>query len=212
SVRLVLTPERVVVAETRRTLTALGLQGIRVDGVIANRLVPKSRLGAGVAARWMRTRRAEQEAVLADVRAAGDEPLRTVEHRACEPVGLPALLQLADALYGGCDPLAAGNPDLPPLLSVTGGGRGARSEYQLRITVPLQPDADLDLARVADDLAITIDGRRRLVALPAVLRRCVVTGAESDEGGLVVRFRPKAEADTDTDATAKASDQGKVAR
>ena len=33
--------ERLVAAETRRTMTALALHGLRVDGVIANRLVPR---------------------------------------------------------------------------------------------------------------------------------------------------------------------------
>ena len=41
SVRLVLTPEAVVLAEARRTLTALSLQGFVVDGVVANRLIPE---------------------------------------------------------------------------------------------------------------------------------------------------------------------------
>src|SRR5690348_13604659 len=40
SVRLVLTPEAVVVAEARRSLTTLSLYGYRVDGVIANRVFP----------------------------------------------------------------------------------------------------------------------------------------------------------------------------
>src|SRR3954452_13437468 len=40
SVRLVLTPETVVVAEARRSLTTLSLYGYRVDGVIANRVFP----------------------------------------------------------------------------------------------------------------------------------------------------------------------------
>lgn len=40
SVRLVLTPEAVVVAEARRTLTSLSLYGYRVDAVIANRVFP----------------------------------------------------------------------------------------------------------------------------------------------------------------------------
>src|SRR3954469_20773513 len=40
SVRLVLTPEAVVVAEARRTLTSLSLSGYRVDGVVANRVFP----------------------------------------------------------------------------------------------------------------------------------------------------------------------------
>ena len=40
SVRLVLTPEAVVVAEARRTLTTLALHGYAVDSVIANRVFP----------------------------------------------------------------------------------------------------------------------------------------------------------------------------
>lgn len=40
SVRVVLTPEAVVVAEARRSLTMLSLFGYRVDGVIANRVFP----------------------------------------------------------------------------------------------------------------------------------------------------------------------------
>ena len=40
SVRLVLTPEQVVVAEARRSLTTLSLYGYLVDGVVANRVFP----------------------------------------------------------------------------------------------------------------------------------------------------------------------------
>ncbi|HEX5512216.1 MAG TPA: ArsA family ATPase, partial [Actinomycetales bacterium] len=40
SARVVLTPEQVVVAEARRTVTALTLHGYAVDAVIANRVVP----------------------------------------------------------------------------------------------------------------------------------------------------------------------------
>ena len=43
TVRLVLTPETVVVAEARRSLTTLSLYGYRVDGVIANRVFPEGR-------------------------------------------------------------------------------------------------------------------------------------------------------------------------
>ncbi|GDY30374.1 ArsA family ATPase [Gandjariella thermophila] len=200
SVRLVLTPERVVVAETRRTLTALALQGVRVDGVVANRLVPSAGSARGATAAWLRTRRAEQDAVLADLRgSAGTSaldglPVRTVEHRAAEPIGVPALLELAAELYAEADPLddGGGEPGRP-LLSVSGGGRGLDAEYELRIALPLSDDADLDLARVDDELAITVDGRRRLVALPSALRRCVVIGAEVDDAGLAVRLRPDPE-------------------
>ncbi|MEU4447482.1 ArsA family ATPase [Actinosynnema sp. NPDC050801] len=183
SVRLVLTPERVVAAETRRTVTALALQGIRVDGVVANRVVPDPGADSGAAAAWLRTRRAEQDAVLADLADLGS--VRAVEHRAAEPVGTTALLDLADSLYQGRDPLDGESGD-GQLLEVE---RTGEREYTLRIALPVG-DSSLDLARVGDDLAVTVDGRRRLVALPSLLKRCLVTGAELDDTGLAVRFAP----------------------
>lgn len=191
SVRLVLTPEAVVAAETRRTLTALALQEIRVDGLVANRVVPHPGAARGAAANWMRTRRAEQESVLDGLRAATDLPVRTVEHRATEPVGVPALVEVGAELYEGTDPLAGA--ERAPAMEVTGGGRTMDSEYALRIALPLHLDAELDLARVGDELAVTVDGRRRLVALPAVLRRCMVTGAVAGDDGVTVAFRPDPE-------------------
>lgn len=187
SVRLVLTPERVVVAETTRTLTALALQGIRVDGVIANRLVPKAGLGFGPAATWMRTRRAEQDAVLAEVRDNTELEVRTAEHRAAEPVGVAALHEVGEGLYGHTDPLAERDAPAPPLLSVHGGGK----EYQLHIAIPLAEDAHLELARIGNDLAVTVDGRRRVISLPSVLRRTEVSSAEVDDDGIVVRMRAR---------------------
>lgn len=191
SVRLVLTPERVVAAETRRTLTALALQGIRVDSVIANRLVPSPGAARGAAATWLRTRRHEQDAVLAELTGIGE--IRTVDHRASEPVGVPALLEVAGQLYGDTDPLPVAEPapgGSGSLLEVSGSGRGLDARYSLRIALPLADDTELDLARVGDDLALTVDGRRRLVALPSLLRRCIVTGAEMDSAGVTVGFRP----------------------
>ena len=198
SVRLVLTPERVVAAETRRTLTALAVQGVAVDGLVVNRLVPEpTATDTGQAAAWLRTRRAEQDEVVAELRAAADlvglpgPAVRVVGHLAAEPVGLPALLAVADQLYP-----SAALPDAVPVagagpsVQVTGTGSREDADYALRLALPLLGDAEVDLARVGDELAVTVEGRRTLVALPAALRRCQVTGAEVDETGLVVRFRP----------------------
>jgi arsenite-transporting ATPase len=186
TVRLVTTPERVVVAETMRTLTALAVQGIRVDGVIANRLVPVFGARRGAAATWLHTRRDEQQAVLAGVLSAVDAPVLTVPHLASEPIGVPALRELASALYDSADPLDCPAADAVPLLTVS----GAEGRYQLRIALPSIGAAEIDLARVGDELALTVDGRRRLILLPSMLRRCEVTGADADDSGLLVHFRP----------------------
>ncbi|GAB1514266.1 ArsA family ATPase [Actinophytocola sp. KF-1] len=184
SVRLVLTPERLVVAETRRTLAALALRGIRVDALIANRLVPPAKRWQGPAASWLRTRRREQDAVLSELDSSTTLPVRRVEHRAAEPVGVAALSALADDLYGVDDPLAATAPYAAPLLSIETVDGG----YELTVALPLTDGSDVDLARVGDDLAITVDGVRRLVALPVLLRRHTVTDAVTRPSGLVLRF------------------------
>lgn len=184
-VRLVLTPERVVVAEARRTLSALALRGIRVDGLIVNRLMPVARGWRGVAASWLRARRGQQDMVLAELAASGFAGFARVEHRAIEPVGLPALLEIAEELYGDGDPLlGAGGDQASPLLELSEVDGG----YRLRVSLPLGRDTGVELARVDDDLSITVDGFRRLVALPERLRAYRVTGAESGPGGLVVSF------------------------
>lgn len=184
SVRLVLTPERLVVAETRRTLAALALRGIRVDALIANRLVPPAKKWHGPAANWLRTRRAEQDAVLSELDSSTTLPVRRVVHRAAEPVGVTALSALADDLYGTEDPLATTGPYTAPLLSINAFDGG----YELTVALPLTDSSDVDLARVGDDLAITVDGVRRLVALPVLLRRHTVTDAVTGPSGLVLRF------------------------
>jgi arsenite/tail-anchored protein-transporting ATPase len=194
-IRLVLTPERMVAAETRRTLTALALHGLRVDGLVANRLVPAPPPDAtGAAADWLRQRAAEQAAVLAELDAAGT-PVRTVGYRAAEPTGVAALLELAADLWGGDDAAAdpASDP-VGPLLRVrrtAGDGRALDSAFELVLRLPGAGAGALDLSRIGDDeLAVTAAGVRRVIALPAALRRCTVTGARLDGDELCVGFRP----------------------
>jgi arsenite-transporting ATPase len=194
-IRLVLTPERVVAAETRRTLTALALHGLRVDGLVANRLVPAPPTGAaGTAAEWLRGRAAEQAAVLSELDGTG-VPLRTVGYRAAEPTGVAALLELAGDLWGDEDPADDPGPaPAAPLVRVrrtAGDGRSVASTFELALHLPGVATGALDLARIGDDeLAVTVAGARRLVALPAALRRCTVVGARLDGDDLRVAFRP----------------------
>jgi arsenite-transporting ATPase len=193
SIRLVLTPERVVVAETRRTLTALALHGLRVDGLVANRVLPEAPASLrGPAGRWLRERHAEQQAVLAELDAL-PAPLRVAEHAAAEPTGLPALRELARSLYGGADPAAAVRDAPPPLLQVrrtAGSGTSPDSAFELVLALPGAAQGQLDITRIDDDLAVTAGGTRRVIALPSVLRRCTATGAQLDGDDLRVAFVP----------------------
>jgi arsenite-transporting ATPase len=180
TVRLVLTPETVVVAEARRSLTTLSLYGYRVDGVIANRVFPE---GDGDEWRqgWVRA----QQAVLAEVRQSFvDLPIWLSGYRADEPMGVDLLADFAEAAYDGSDPLAVPDSSEGPL-TITRTSTGA----VLRIALPFAERQDVDLARHGDELVVTVGSYRRLLSLPAALSRQAVAAARVEDGALQVRFR-----------------------
>ena len=180
SVRLVLTPEAVVVAEARRTLTSLSLFGYRVDGVIANRVFP-----AGGADDWRARWVAAQSAQLADVEVSfAPLPVMQVAYQAAEPVGSEALADLAEAVYGTIDPFAP-PPEQGPMTVERSG-----SEFVLSFLLPFADRSDLGLARTGDELVLTVGAYRRVLSLPSALRRCTVVGAALRSGRLRIRFEP----------------------
>ncbi|WP_427894654.1 ArsA family ATPase [Kribbella sp. GL6] len=185
SVRLVLTPEAVVVAEARRSLTRLSLYGYRVDGVVANRVFP-----AAGADTWRRQWVAAQRGILEEV-ADSFRPLPIWEspYRVCEPVGVEELAAFAVEMYGGDDPFSRATDDTSLWVDrhIDTDGR----TYTLTMPLPLASADELELARHGDELIITVGSYRRVLPLPAALARGVVAGARLDEGRLQVRFAPK---------------------
>ncbi|MGN6611578.1 MAG: ArsA family ATPase [Angustibacter sp.] len=181
SVRLVLTPEAVVLAEARRTLTALSLHGFVVDGVVANRVIPDEP-GSAWQQRWVRA----QAGVLAEVRDSfGGLPVCRLAYQPEEPVGVEALAALGADVVG-----AAG---VEALLQAPQGHEPLRVErlgddYELVLRLPLTRAGDVELARRDDELVVGVGSLRRVLALPSVLRRCDVAGARFAGDALHVRF------------------------
>lgn len=182
SVRIVLTPDSVVLAESRRTYTTLSLFGYRVDGVIANRIFPRE--GADDwRARWV----AAQDEVLAGLPDSfpGLAIWRS-PYRAGEPVGVDALAALAREVYDG----EAGTV----LAAPTGSGPLRLTDHEggavLRLALPGVGPTDVDLARHGDDLVVTVASYRRLLTLPPGIARQRVAGARVLDSELQVRFAP----------------------
>jgi arsenite-transporting ATPase len=180
TVRLVLTPEAVVLAEARRSYTTLSLFGYRVDGVVANRLFP-----ADGADDWRAGWVVAQDTVLEEAaQSFAGLPVWRSEYRSGEPVGVPALVALAQDAYGDNDPLAVPDGDGP--FRLTRDTRGA----VLHLALPGVTTAEVDLARNGDDLVVTVGPYRRLLTVPAGLVRHHVAGARVRAGELQVRFVP----------------------
>ena len=106
-------------------------------------------------------------------------------YRSGEPVGVEALHALADDVYAEADPLAV--VDTPDPITVK---RVATDEFVLTVALPHADKRDVELVRKGDELVVTVGAHRRALALPSVLRRCLVDGAALRDGALRVRFRP----------------------
>ncbi|MEU4512580.1 ArsA family ATPase [Nonomuraea wenchangensis] len=179
SVRLVLTPESVVLAEARRTLTSLNLYGYRVDGVIANRVFPP-----GGADEWRAQWVAAQTRLLTEAEQSfAPLPVHVVPYLPAEPVGRQALTEVGARLYGDSDPFAP--PASPPPLRM--------SADELALDLPGADRADVDLARKGDELIVTAGPYRRILALPVALARRKISGAALRDGVLRVAFSPGSE-------------------
>lgn len=178
SVRLVLTPENVVLAEARRSYTTLSLFGYRVDGVIANRVFP-----ADGADDWRAGWVVAQDEVLVRVEESfAGLPIWRSEYRPREPVGIDDVAALAREVYAGTDPLATTRSAGPFRIRRTDSGA------VLHLALPLVSRAEVDLARNGDDLVVTVGSYRRLLTLPSGLARHRIAGARVEQGELQVRF------------------------
>jgi arsenite/tail-anchored protein-transporting ATPase len=178
SVRLVVNPERMVIAEARRTFTYLSLFGYRVDCVVANRLLPDEVQDPWFD-RWRALHAEHLEAI-----AEGFAPVPVLRARlaADELVGLDALRGFAAGLYGEDDPATRRHEGEP--LKVVEGADGPELELEL----PFATHDDLELGRSGDELLVRIGPYRRSVVLPDSLRRRSVAGATLRGGVLRVRF------------------------
>ena len=178
SVRLVVNPERIVIAEARRTYTYLSLFGYRVDAVVANRLLPDA-----VADPWFeRWKELHVEHLKTIEDSFAPLPVLTVELAPEELVGVDALRGFADRIYGDRDAasiLYVGQP-----LTIT------REEGRsiLTLELPFTDRDDLELGRRGDELLVKVGPYRRAITLPDSLRSRGIADASLKQGRLVVIF------------------------
>jgi len=178
SVRLVVNPERLVVAEARRTHTYLSLFGYQVDAVIANRLLPEA-ISDPWFADW-KARHAEHLDAIED--GFAPLPVLRAELAGDEIVGIDALRSFGDALYDGIDAGGRLSDGEPLTVERTASG------YELVLDLPFADRDDLDLGRRDDELIVRVGSHRRAILLPDSLKRRPVGAASLRDGRLRVTF------------------------
>ena len=179
SVRLVVTPERMVIDEALRAHTDLALFELRPDAVVMNRLLPEAALAEPFFRDWGRL----QEERLREV-AERFDPLPVLRSTLAEDelVGLEALAEHGASWLGGrpADAVLCRAPDLRI--------RGEAGGWVLELPLPHADPASLDVAKLEEDLWIATGSRRRAVRLPRPLVGSELTKARLSDGILIVQL------------------------
>lgn len=177
SIRLVMTPDRMVVDESRRTFTYLNLYGFLTDAVVVNRVFPED-VGAYFGA-W----RERQLEALDGVRDAfAPVPVLHAPYFPEEVVGPEMLDRLGAELYAGVEPAAVLHERLAHELIV--GERQAK----VRLDLPFASKGDIALRKIGAEVIVRVDGHKRTLLLPPALADYRPAGASFVDGALELTF------------------------
>ena len=178
SVRLVMNPERMVIAEAQRTFTYLNLFGYRVDAVVANRLLPEQ-VTDPYFARWKKVQ-AEHLSTIED--SFSPVPILKANLRDQELTSLGDLVDLGAEIYGDADAAAVLFTDDP--LTIVRDGNG----YVLTLKLPFASRDELDLSVKNDELFVKVGPYRRTIMLPRTLASREIGSARMTDDRLRITF------------------------
>jgi arsenite-transporting ATPase len=177
TIRLVTTPDRMVVAEAMRTFTYLNLYGYLCDAVVVNRVFPPD-VGEYFGA-WREVQSEQLELVESGFAPV---PVLRAPYFEQEVMGAAMLDRLSGALFEGRDAGAVLHDRLAQELALEDG------RAELRLDLPFVSKGDVALKKIGLELVVRVDGHRRTIVLPGALAGFKPTSAKLAEGSLVVGF------------------------
>jgi arsenite-transporting ATPase len=179
SIRLVMTPDRMVVSEAMRTFTYLNLYGYLTDAVVVNRVFPAE--VDGYFSAW-RAVQAEQLELVAS--GFAPVPVLQVPYFEREVLGGEMLDRLGGTLFAERDPAAVMHDRVTRELTLDDG------RAELRLDLPFATKGDVSLKKIGLELVVRVDGHKRTIMLPGALAGFRPASASLAGGELVIGFAP----------------------
>ncbi|MBT2405904.1 MULTISPECIES: ArsA family ATPase [unclassified Streptomyces] len=176
--RLVAEPGPASDAALRTGRLGLALHQLRVADLVCNRLLPQDSADP-----WLAGLAAQQEKYAAQW--ADGLPVVPLRHLGRDPQGPEDL-----ALLAAADGLAPTAPGTTRTAWAVEDRLAEDGVLVWAVPLPRADKRDLDLIRRGDELLLTVGPYRRIVPLPAALRRCTVSGAALADDVLRIRFTP----------------------
>tara|TARA_B100001029_G_C15019589_1_gene429636 strand:- start:90 stop:1322 length:1233 start_codon:yes stop_codon:yes gene_type:complete len=191
SLRLVTNPEKMVIKETQRAYTQIGLFGYLADLIVCNRVLPDDALESG----YFKSRLNDQKKYLKNLdQIFGGIPVKTIPMFNQEIFGLEKLDLLATELFGSDNPVQFFYSELPfEVINIDNDLRNLNkipkeAEQELRLKIPSVAKSDVNLNQTGEELVIEVGRYRRNMLLPRLLQKREVLSASMDSGTLKVWF------------------------
>jgi len=179
SVRLVLNPDRIAVAETRRAYTYFQLFGFSVDAIMVNKVFPEE-VANGYFHKWWRIQSEEIDVIKNSFLDTSIYKIPYFDH---EPLGLAALEKMGEAVYGDQQPDSVLSSQLETVKL-----KKVDNKMTLSFHLPGLDKSCLDIGQRGNDLMISAGVHSRVFALPDSLKSSEVESANYEADRLIVTF------------------------
>ncbi len=180
SVRLVTNAEKMVLRETQRAFVYFSLNGLVVDSIVVNRLIPDE-VQDSFFDRW---RQAQRETLAEIEQYFAPVPVRRVPMFRDEVLGIDRLRELALTLYEPGEDPAAVTRNSPPFSFAREG-----DHYEVRLDLPFTEKAEVGLFKKEDALVVEIGTVRRHIGLPTTMAGLAPVKARLAGRKLIVEMR-----------------------
>lgn len=177
SLRIVTTPEKIVISETKRNFTCLHLYNYNVDAIIVNKVYPEEAL-EGYFNKWVKL----QKDGLNEIRESFREiPVFELQLQKQELKTIP-ILRTVDSLYGPYNPLEVLARQEIYTINQEG------DVYIMVISLPFADKAEMDLAQQNGEIQISFKNEKRCITPPDYLKDKAISNAKMEQGNLIIYF------------------------
>ena len=178
SIRIVTTPEKMVVEETKRNYMYMNLYNFNVDGLYINRILPQD-INNDFFNKWIVIQREYITYLKESFSALSIYEIPWYEE---ELRGVSNIRRIVEDVLLGKEVFEE------KIITERESFKQIEKGYQLEVFLPCVDKSSIDLYQGTTDIVIKIGNFKRNIPLPNILRNYVVTGAKFEEEKLCIIF------------------------
>lgn len=185
SIRIVTTPEKMVVEETKRNYMYMNLYNYNVDGLYINRVLPRD-INNPFFSQWLQI---QEKYINQLYESFGMLPIYTIPWYEEELKGQMAINRMAKEVLKDSDIFEIKTIHEREVFTKNEKG------YLLDVVLPGANKKEMDLYQSRTDIVIKLKNFKRNIPLPNILRNYLITSAKLEEGVLHIQFEKGEETD-----------------